>query len=402
MIKGAVLVCAMALASCQQPVALGPTPAQPLQPTDIAISPNSEARPTDQVVGLPAPDVPTDARWQQLIAEGFELVTTSASADVPMGTVRAFLVTDATKDSIMVTGGHVVDFEEAGGPGSCVLAFYLWNNATFRLVNLLGEGEYHYWCDILNWDAPTAGTFFKFRDLDATTRRVLDLRSTWSDMNANGWPELAVAYNDCLNDCDGYEGIVVRLYEMRESGVVDIAADLDGTLVPDDLLVESDPPSFGVMSMVNHGFDQKVWRTTIYSWDGARFVDQSRNHPDYYRGRIARILGDLSRRAGTKVWPYQTGPFLEILDIANVSGIPVEDGLAAFLDATDPKQWPGTDQITLCWLQLARANAQVDAKAGGPFRIYAMDGEFVTGEFSSLAQTAAELGATGFDTSACP
>lgn len=400
LVKGVALASAIVLVSCQR-VSSDLPPTVSSEPTLTGV-PTIHVRPTERIETASPPDLPSDSRWRQWTNDGFELVTTSAPTSIANGQVRAFLITDGTKESIMATGGHVVNFEEAGGPGSCVVAFYRWDNPAYQEMAVFGETEYHYWCDILNWDAATTGTFFKFREPDASARQALSLRSTWSDMNSNGWPELAVAYNDCLDNCEGYEGITVRLYEVRDGSVVDIAAGLPGTLVPDDLLVDSDPPAFAVQSMVDYGLGQKVWRTSVVLWNGEKFEDRSGSFSDYYRGKIAAILSDVQARSGTKVWPYQTAPFLEILDTANLSGIPVEEGLAAFLQATDPKQWPETDSMTLCWLQLARAYAQIDAKAGGPFRLHAMDGDFVTGELEPLAEVAATLSAEGFETNACP
>jgi len=63
---------------------------------------------------------------------------------------------------------------------------------------------------------------------------------------------------------------------------------------------------------------------------------------------------------------------------------------------TDPSHWPGTSQDILCWLQISRANAQSDSKAGREFSI---PPALLNTEM--IEEIAAPFEKQGYDLSAC-
>lgn len=402
------LALAGCLIACQSVAPAATLPRFDATPTRLVSTPTTEpvAAPTstETVAPRPAADQPGDERWQALIQSGFVVVQQSTPFLASERTIRAYVLTDGTKASVMATRDGAVNWREAYGPGSCVLAFYAWDGRADTLLGIQGEKDSPVWCDLVNWDQPTAGLFFPFPNPNSETRRLLGLAASWSDLNGDGAPEVTVVYNSCNNDCQTYDGLDVRVYEIAKDSVEDLVAHIDGVLVLPDLLVATDPPAFRFQSRTQYGFDQDVWRTSIYRWEAGQFVDHSREYPAEYRAELETIRRDLERRYGTRVQPFGTAPFLTMLDIVNESGMPAREGLDLFLEATALEHWPQTDPFTACWLQLARAYAQMGFAAGAPFRIYPMDAGYSDNPderrwLAGLAQTVAD---EGYDTSLCP
>lgn len=400
----------VALMGCQVPT---PSPApsekpratitpQPTVPTAL---PTFTIVPTLTSVPKPAPEVPSDKRWQELMDAGFVVVDKSATDGEFADNVRAYLLTNGTRDSIMANRGGEINFRESLMPGTCVLAFFHWDGANDTLIQVIGEKESPFWCEMVHWDQPNAGVFFRLGvGPDDSTRRVLQLRSTWSDMNGNGVPELTVVYSGCTNDCQlDYDS--VSLYEVSSVGVKNIADGIEGALVLwPNMLVAQEPPAFNSVEIDPYWADQDIWRTRIYVWENDRFVDRSQSYPEYFQDKLHNIRLELEKRYGSKLRLFDTVPFLTILAVTNWSGLSREDSLKLFLDVTAPEHWPGTDPDTSCWLQLARGYAQVDFAADVPFRIYPMIKGSIGGdeEIPWLANEARTLAELGYDTGFCP
>ena len=118
------------------------------------------------------------------MAAGFVVVDQSTPSGDPTNSIRAYLLTDGTKDTIMANRNGAVNLALAYVPGACVLAFYRWNGYEDALVDVLGEDESPFWCDLVNWDQPRAGVFYYLGiEPDERTRQVLHLNGHWSDVN---------------------------------------------------------------------------------------------------------------------------------------------------------------------------------------------------------------------------
>lgn len=379
-------------------------PPVPLRPPTATIEPEATKRPLQTRAPAPPPDVPADSQWQALVDAGFVLVNRSTvSGDLTDG-VRAYVLTDGTKDTIMSNRNGAVNLALAYVPGSCVLAFYHWNGTEDEMIGVLGKEESPFWCDLVNWDQPATGVFYRLgSEPNETARRALHLKGHWGDLNQNGIPELVVVYGECTNDCR-QEYDRVSFYEASARGVADIAANVVGTFNLRDLLIATDPPAFSADNVTEYVADQDVWRTMIYRWGDGQFVDRSRDYPGYYEAKLQGLMQDLEQKYGTPIRPFMTVPFLTILDITNWSGLPPEKGLELFLEATSEVHWPGTDPDTACWLQLARGHAQADFVAGKPFEVYPMNTGAIGGEEERkwLANEVSTIAALGYDTSRCP
>lgn len=398
---------APATATTRPPTITPIPPPTPLRGTQAA--PTPAAAPTLAIAPTAAPTrqppaQPDETQWREWRTDGFEVLLSATTRDAAGQFYAAFLLTNGAINSIMRNDGELVDPSTPTGPGACLLAFYRWDGYQYIPLAGLGRTAAPIWCQVVDWDNAPGLTFFPFAEPSAETRAALGLSGYWSDLNGNGRPELAVLVSDCLNNCGRYQGLTTHYYEITAADkVVDIAAGLPGALFPDHLLHGADPVTLYARATVELTRDQSLEFDRILAVQAGRFADVSAQYPEAYLAQIEQLQAALARHYNSALPLFKTDLFLTLLGLANESGLPPQTGLAAFLEVTDPAHWPGTPGPSLCWLQLTRAYAQIDAAAGQPFRLTPLDGIFLMGEgpgvtFARLIQ---DIDTTRYDVSAC-
>jgi hypothetical protein len=250
----------------------------------------------------------------------------------------------------------------------CHLYFFHWDGYQNTLIGAFFSDS---WCTATNWDLAKLGY---------QEHSTLGLSGYWSDINHNGLPELIVDQSDgCLNNCNDANGSQ-QIFEIQTTDrVVDIAADLPGKIepTPGRILHSANPLTIYVHQYNFYELHNFTDVDRIVKWDGNTFVDVSAQYIDEYRQEAQNLAQAIGLRYGH---PLDDGintsrssvaQMLTILALYNNFHLPAKEGLGLFLDVTKPSHWPGSDRAFVCWLQLARAYAQIDYSNGAPFRISA-------------------------------
>jgi hypothetical protein len=180
-------------------------------------------------------------------------------------------------------------------------------------------------------------------------------------------------------------------------GVSDLSAGLPGRL---DLHPASlDPLVFEAADWLQYGTATRIGTPTLLAWDGRRYADVTTQHSSLLEAHIAALRKKLEAGYGSRLeQESQQADAYSLLLLYERLGRQ-KDGLDAFLEVTDPSHWPGDNDRTLCWMQLARARAQDESARGVSFTLLPVINEFdPKAEASGLS---AEIQAAGYDLSAC-
>jgi hypothetical protein len=203
-------------------------------------------------------------------------------------------------------------------------------------------------------------------DLDEV-RSVLSLDGYWSDINQNGLPEVSIFYWYCPNACHGYEGSV-HFYEIQSSETVaHISASFEGILLPWKVLHSKNPPTLYLfdptLEFEAHQFINTWW---IYGWDGEQFIDITSEYADEYLVNLEQTVHNFQDQYGVPIDDYMLTRFLNVLFQSEKYGVR-DEAFEAFWEITEPSNWPGTEPIYACWLQIAREQAAQQYSDGIPF-----------------------------------
>ena len=258
---------------------------------------------------------------------------------------------------------------EFGGEANseiCRLVFYRWNETQNELIADFGAAAYpensRYGgfpvnCSLANWDNNSWFTdiWGPGWSLDEI-RDTLNLDGYWSDVNQNGLPEVGVFYWYCPNACYGYEGSV-HLYEIQDADTVaHISADFKGILLPWKMLHSKNSATLLLfdpsLEYEPHNYIETWW---IYAWDGAQYTDVTTDYAEDYLSGLNQYLLRIREQYGSAI-TYTPTHFLEILFESEKYGVQ-DEGIEVFLEVTNPENWPGTEQVYVCWLQVIREQA---------------------------------------------
>lgn len=226
-------------------------------------------------------------------------------------------------------------------------------------------------CFLINWDMHTYEDipFGDSEPIAAASRELLNLNAYQSDINQNGWPELAVAYFACRVGCRD-ASITTHFYEIQgESSIVDVTVDLPGMLLPWKLSHGQNPLELFVYDpqgeYESHEYFDMWW---IFAWDGVTFVDVTNLYPDEVRTWGTEKSHTIQEVYGQGFFYGQPTQLLSLLLQYDRVGLR-DEGVTLFLTLTDPVHWPETDHGMMCWLQTIRYYVQLDKEQGHPFRL---------------------------------
>jgi hypothetical protein len=372
------------------PFTVTPKPTATSQATATPL-PTEAPRPTPTLTFTPLPTRPPDAepgdaQWRDWQTAGYKL-DSSASTIGPKGfTYSVYLWSRDESDRPAKSYG---------------LAFYLWDGYSYKLIEKqdMAEGL----CVLTDWDSA------EFRLVPTSQERiVLNLHGRWSDINNNGLPEIALERYAACSACNE-TNVTTQFYEIRDSQmVVEITESIPDILTPGFLLHTANPLTIQAYEITYYGTGSSATMgiRRIYQWDGTQYVNVTAYYPEEYEAEVASRVALIKKQYG-KAFHLVPGiqPFLEILLIYNEAHLLKQSGLQTFLEVTNPSHWPGTEPIGLCWLQLARAYAQMDYEKNVPFRLYTLaEGPFVIGgshDQSPWDLTEQDIDTARFDVSAC-
>ncbi len=361
-----------------------PTPTLALSPTSTS---TTTARPTATLVPTRQPN---ETFWAEVDKYGL----TSASTVGPKGEIYTFdLVTS-----------------HEWYPGTCRLYVGRWDGLTHTTI---WEHDGASDCEAINWDALST---------TADERQTLQLNGYWSDINHNGLPEFTVWQGSGCGGCDEANIGHTAIYEIYPSGdVLDIMEGLPAELIqfPDlvplnsalpihvnRILHSTDPVTVYMTDFTYYELHSYVKIAWIYQWDGDKYVNVSTQYADEYRQQIKQIVADLKMSYGKQfdaghMFAHHEEEVLKILLLGNAVQLPQKETLDAFLEATNPSHWLLSDNITKCWLQVARASAQIDYGLGVPYRLTGFPHDMVGTDPQWLYHWAEQIDVTRFDVSAC-
>ncbi len=386
------------------------TPTLPILPTHTATvtarPPTATATrtpmpPTATATETPTPSptqrphgTPDDELWEALQRQDYRIVT-SAMTSGPEGYVyQAYLLTNPAYDSQMMQELTGTNHGVESGPGVCQVLFYRWDGDHYALIQSVGESETPIFCQAVNWDEPEY-------ILNEAGRAPLKLHGYWSDINGNGLPEFAVDNLWCFA-CWWYDQGSTNFYEIQTpSSVADIVAGLNGSVVASYFFYAADPPTIRVYDVVGW-HEEAVDFFWFYGWQVDHFVNVSTLYPGEYQAQIEQAIARIKAAYGKPFVAWNLGAFQSILILTENGGLPREAALQNFLDVTDMSHWPDEEPLTRCWLQLARAHAQMDFEQGVAFEGYSyfeMTG--MVGAQRSWAEIIGGVDASRFDVSAC-
>jgi hypothetical protein len=379
--KLAYLLALALLAACQAPPTATPSATVPAptvtrvtptaRPTQTPLPPTATASPS----ATPIPTItstptraPSEAFWENL--ERFPVV--SAMTVGPGGFLyTAYIMSVSTLR------------------GECHLYVVRTDGRQEALIFEIDDLEY---CEVVDWD----NVYSIYTE--SAVRAALGLQGYWSDMNGNGLPELTVMHYSGAVSGDEANWGRYAVYEIEGvSEVSDLTAQIPGTILPEQLLHSADPLTIYVHEWVMYELHQFVDMTWNYEWDGDRYVDVSARYPDEYRQQVDETVAQLRANYGQPMtfWDANVERMQRILVTYNELGFPQDEGLALFLEVTDPVHWPGWN---LCWLQAARANAIIDEEAAHPFTLLPT---IVIGALDQAEAMARGIDPERFDVSAC-
>lgn len=345
-----------------------PTPTATATPTSTPTA-TPTATPTPKPTTTPTGE-PQDETWLKLKNDGYKVVT-SASTLVSDKTYFAYLL------ALTSLNNNPLQY--------CAISFYYWSGYEYNLIqNTQTTGE----CKVIPWGS-------------IEEQVALKREGYWSDINNNGFPEFAIQYyNGCLSG-QSYDCLFFWFYEIRdEKTVVNLSDTISDKIIPGHIFYKNDPLTIYALSTVEY---DHIWRSRfeifwLYEWDGKKFINVSSKYPDEFRLQAQKVVKEIEKEYG-KTFPLNDNlatRMTNILAIYNDTELPRGEGLKIFLDITDPSHWPNSDQPNLCWLQAARAYAQIDFEQNKPFRIFLIFPSFVNNKYTFPTDIDPR-----FDTSAC-
>jgi hypothetical protein len=226
----------------------------------------------------------------------------------------------------------------------------------------------------------------------------LALQGNWSDINQNGLGEFAVTFQYCPQGCLENGVAAVHFYEITNTyQVVDITADLPGVIHPGKMVQSRDPLTLWVHDLLAYDSGAYLQTAWIYAWEGAGYVDVSRQYAQAYQAQIDQIVTGIQAAYDAPLTTARLD-MLAILLLSNKAKLPQQPTLTTFLQVSDPSRWPGTGATTTCWLQLGRAYAQRDAGKGRPFSLPPNE---TTINGPALEDILAAINQNKYDLSAC-
>jgi hypothetical protein len=395
-------------------LALTPSPTNEMSSwklTDLSITSTYAVLPT---VINPTP-IPIDTKDEFLLdiqSKGYSLYYGSSTEGPGGFSYSALIFLDNTfspypnRDDISAFPPY--SFRSGPETNGCIIAFYRSDGNHNELIRtfdapLYTPGSYYdgfpVHCIPNDWNQPMNYSYHY--PPESEIYDLLGLDGVWSDINQNGLPEFSVHYQYCPNACLDAGAVSTHIYEIQTtSRVTDITADLPGVIEPFNLIHSVDPITFYV-------YDPTLWYCYkwciidtwwIYQWDGDKLVDVTANYIDEYMEIGEEIKANVELDYGRL---FREWTLLSILFHYQKAGLN-DLALDTFLDITDLGYWPEASDLELCWLQYARAKAQIDSEEGRQYEFpefRLIDEPVDPVEF--LSRIVPDWVQSGYDLSAC-
>lgn len=199
---------------------------------------------------------------------------------------------------------------------------------------------------------------------------ALGIRDEASDINQNGFPELAVDYWYCFNACGGYPEEFTHFYEIRSTDdVTDLVKDLPGPLRPTPLH-SLNPLTFYVDDPA-HVYGPHDWIVVswIYEWDGQAFADVTARYADEYANQADEVVTEWEAKYGQAFSSSWDVGSLLMIPLLYEKGGQTDLGLDRFRELTSLSHWPGTDPAVTCWLKETNEQFQAEQKTNQPLSL---------------------------------
>lgn len=265
----------------------------------------------------------------------------------------------------------------------CRVAFFRWQNKQATYIGSFpapvypnSDNEaYPYICVLIDWEESFwIDPFLAYAPLWPTiqsedSKELLNLQSYSSDINNNGFPEFAVAYQYCNNACWNWGIIATHFYEFQPDGSVDdITADLPGAVDPFLNLVHDDHP--GTLYVYDRGYvgpGSTVDSYWIFSWQDGKYEDTTTQFADDILAWGNDWLSKIQLEYGKSLeWlPYD---FSRILHQYEKAGLQ-DEAIAILSEISNPANWPESDIYNLCYLRLVYENAVLDRQNNRAFAL---------------------------------
>ena len=143
---------------------------------------------------------------------------------------------------------------------------------------------------------------------------------------------------------------------------------------------------------------------SVYEWQTDHYVNVSNRYASEYQAELDALVARMKAAISNDSPLAAMDSVLGILVLTNRGGLDRQAGLTAFLDVTDPDNYPVGSAEGRCWLQLTRAHAQTDFENGVPFEPYPFldislsGGQPLSEQYPALTR---DLDTTKYDVSAC-
>jgi hypothetical protein len=332
----------------------------------------------------------------EMQANGYELVQSAILKD-PQGITFSIYVyfRPGIKDTIQRNSWELAFYRQDGSSqillGTAYPSPYSAHSqvypSSYRLVD---------WDQALPLPAGGLGT----GNLDTKARELFHLNGLGSDVNSNGRPEFALAAQYCSDFCT-QSLYALDFFEIdSHHRVVNLSQDLPGRIT---LERASDSPlTLRVYDVVPYDAFSQIRLAYDYVWDGTQYVDATGLDSKVHLANLQGLVNDLKMAAGgplatnrieTGLWQVLLG--FQQLDLG-------QQGLDTFLTLSDPANWPGSDQPTLCWLQMARAQVQLQASRDEPISLFPSRNDLFGSQSTyDLKGLILPLSKAGYDVSAC-
>ena len=278
---------------------------------------------------------------------------------------------------------NLMDVNSTTSQEVCRIAFFSWQSEVSVYLGSFPapvypksvNEAYPVDCVLIDWDQSfTIDPFLAYAPLWPTiqsedTKEILNLESISSDINNNGLPEFAVAYQYCKNACWNWGIIATHFYEIQsDSSIVDITADLPGAVVPFFNLVHDDQS--GTLYVYDRGYvgpGSTVDSYWIFSWQDGKYEDTTPQFADDILAWGSDWLAEVQLEYGKSLeWlPYDFGRILHQYEKAGLQ----DEAIAMLSEISNPANWPESDIYNLCYLRLVYENAILDRQNNRPFSL---------------------------------
>lgn len=340
------------------------TPYATVTPTPTTPTP----RPT-----IPAIDL-SKTNLNDFAEAGFEQIASAEIDDKSEAHYFAYIL----QDTALVP----FDVNWTTGPEICRIAFFRWQDGKITYLHSFpaptypqSDNNFPFDCKLMNWERPIAiDNYLAYAPLWSTfksegQKELLGMQSAASDINSNGLPEFAVAYQYCNNACWNWGIIATHFFEIQaDDTIIDITANLPGAVVPFFSLLHDNIP--GTLYVYDRGYvgpGSTVNTWWIFNWNGVQYEDATSQYRNDIRTWGQNWLAAIREEYGIpQEWErFDFGRILLQYEKADLRNEAIE----IITEITDISNWPESNDVAMCYMYMIRKIALEEYQSEMPFSL---------------------------------